>query len=95
MIKIHRFVFTSSILILTLRTLSSCETNSKADLKVQKGLKQKIQNKEIETDTSKIELNEENKTEINENDFLNFSDFWKIVRTWSATEPNENIKIQN
>jgi hypothetical protein len=95
MIKIHRFVFTSSILILTLRTLSSCETNSKADLKVQKGLKQKIQNKEIETDTSKIELNEENKTEINENDFLNFSDFWKIVRTWSATALNENIKIQN
>ena len=26
---------------------------------------------------------------------MNFSDFWKIVRTWSATEPNENIKIQN
>jgi len=78
-----------------LSILSSCETNSTADLKVQKGLKQKIQSKETETDTSNIELNEERKTEINENDFLNFSDFWKIVRRWSATEPNENIKIQN
>jgi hypothetical protein len=26
---------------------------------------------------------------------LNFSDFWKIVSSWSTTEPTENIKIQN
>lgn len=95
MIKFHRFIFESSILILTLRTLSSCETNSTADLKIQKDSNQKIRSKETETDTSKIEHNKERKTEINENDFLNFSDFWKIVRTWSTTEPNENIKIQN
>lgn len=78
-----------------LSILTSCETNSKADLKVEKASSQKIKSKETETDTSKIELNEENKTEINENNFWNFHDFWKIVRTWSATEPNKNIKIQN
>jgi len=93
MFKIHRFIFASSFLILTLRTLSSCETNSKAEIKVQKASNQKIHKKE--TDTSKIELNEERKTEINENNILNFSDFWKIVRRCSATEPNKNIKIQN
>lgn len=78
-----------------LSILTSCETNSKADLKVQKDSNQKIQSKKTETDTSKTEHYKEIKTEINENNFLNFSDFWKIVRTWSATEPNENIKIQN
>jgi hypothetical protein len=95
MIKIHRFIFASSFLTLTLRTLTSCETNSTADLKAQKDSNQKIQNKETETDTSKIELNEERKSEINENNFLTFNDFWKIVRTWSATALNENINIQN
>jgi hypothetical protein len=78
-----------------LSTLTSCETNSTADLKSQKDSNQKTQNKETETDTTKIELNEERKTETDESNFLTFSDFWKIVRTWSATEPNENIKIQN
>jgi hypothetical protein len=95
MFKIHRFIFASSFLILTLRTLTSCELNSKADLKVQKDSNQKIQNKETEIDTSKIELNDERKTETDESNYLTFSDFWKIVRTWSATEPNQNIKIQN
>lgn len=95
MIKIHRFIFASSFLILTLRTLTSCETNSTADLKVQKVSNQKIQSKETETDTTKIELKEERNTATDESNFLTFSDFWKIVRTWSATEPNKNIKIQN
>ena len=95
MIKIQRFIFASSFLILTLRTLTSCETNSTADLKAQKDSNQKIQSKETETDTTKIELNEERNTETDESNYLTFSDFWKIVRTWSATEPNENIKIQN
>jgi hypothetical protein len=83
------------ISLIILSILISCETNSTADLKVQKGSNQKIQSKKTETDTSKIELKEERKTEINENNILNFSDFWKIVRTWSATESNKNIKIQN
>jgi hypothetical protein len=95
MFKIHRFIFASSFLILTLRTLTSCETNSTADLKVQKVSNQKIQSKETETDTTKIELKEERNTATDESNFLTFSDFWKIVRTWSATEPNKNIKIQN
>lgn len=95
MIKIHRFILASSFLILTLITLTSCETNSTADLKAQKDSNQKIQSKETDTDTTKIELNEERNTETDESNFLTFSDFWKIVRTWSATEPNKNIKIQN
>lgn len=95
MIKIHRYIFALSILILTLRTLSSCETNSTADIKIQKGTNQKIKSKGTDLDTSKTERFKESKTEINDNNFLSFSDFWKIVRTWSATEPTENIKIQN
>jgi hypothetical protein len=95
MIKIHRFIVSSSILILTLRTLSSCETNSTNKSKVNSNSNRTNKKKETAIDTSKTEHSKESKTEINENNFLAFSDFWKIVRTWSATEPNEIIKIQN
>ncbi len=95
MIKIHRFVFTSSILILTLRTLSSCETNSTNESKANRDSNRTNQNQETDLDTSKTERSKESKTEINDNNFLTLHDFWKIVRTWPATEPTENIKIQN
>jgi hypothetical protein len=96
MVKIQRFVIvSSSILILTLRTLTSCETNSTNELNANSNSNRTKRKTESETDTSKIELKKERKTELNENNFLNFSDLWKIVRTWSVTEPNENIKIQN
>jgi hypothetical protein len=91
MVKIYRFVVSLSILILTLRTLSSCETNSTNESKVNRDSKKT----DTEIDTSKKERSKERKSEINENDFLSFHDFWKIVRTWSATESNKNIKIQN
>ena len=83
MIKVHRFVFTSSILISTLRTLSSCETNSTADLKVQKGSNQKTQSKETETDTSNIEIPKNRKSEIFEDNFLYFNEFERFFSKWS------------
>jgi hypothetical protein len=95
MVKIYRFVVSLSILILTLRTLSSCETNSTNKSKVNSNSNRTNKKTETEIDTSKTEHSKESKSEINENNFLTFHDFWKIVRTWSATEPTENIKIQN
>jgi len=95
MIKFHRFIVSASILILTLRILTSCETNSTNGSKANSNSNRTNQNPETEIDTSKTERSKESKTEINDNNFLTFHDFWKIVRTWSATEPTENIKIQN
>ena len=78
-----------------LSILSSCETNSTNESKANSNSNRTNQNPETEIDTSKTERSKESKTEINENNFLAFSDFWKIVRSWSTTEPTENIKIQN
>ena len=79
-----------------LSILTSCETNSKKnESKETKDSNRTNQNQETDLDTSKTERSKESKTEINDNNFLTFHDFWKIVRTWSATESKENIKIQN
>jgi len=78
-----------------LSILSSCETNSTNESKANRDSNRTNQNPETEIDTSKSERSKERKSEINYNNFLSFSDFWKIVRTWSTTEPTENIKIKN
>jgi hypothetical protein len=78
-----------------LSILSSCETNSTNESKANRDSNRTNQNQETDLDASKTERSKEGKSEINDNNFLSFSDFWKIVRTWSATEPTENIKIQN
>ncbi len=78
-----------------LSILSACEINSTNESKETIDSNRTNQNQETDLDTSKTERSKESKTEINENNFLAFSDFWKIVRSWSATEPTENIKTQN
>lgn len=78
-----------------LSILSSCETNSTNKSKETIDSNRTNQNPETDLETSKTERSKERKSEINDNNFLTFHDFWKIVRSWSATEPNKNIKIQN
>lgn len=78
-----------------LSILSACETNSTNESKANRDSNRTNQNQETDLDTSKTERIKERKSEINDNNFLTFHDFWKIVRTWSAKEPTENIKIQN
>ena len=53
MIKFHRFIVSASILILTLRILSSCETNSTNESKANRDSNRTSQNPETDLETSK------------------------------------------